>query len=413
MHNITAFLIFYEYKMQKVTERSISLESAESIIDSYFKDKAFSVNIDIYGNTLSSTVATIASNNKEEPCVGCGKGYEHEARVGAKFEAYEHYQGLSSLREHRMLAPFSLVIEQTSLNSFFPLSILKKSSPTNISVIPFDHPFKKEDNKLLYPSFLIDYNHIKNRLTGDDVDYSAVRRYSCGTGIAAGVGYIEAAIHAVSEVIERHCVGRFLAKTFFYEIQSVLPRINPETMPLDLQQVLHDAEQQLNAEIQVIDISCNNLPTVIIACCKERNISGVHVFGAGCSIYSSHAAIRAIKELVQQYCVAQGVKIVKQEWLKHFNHLKKYPKLLRCLIADISNKEISVKDLDKNLDTISLDNHLSMLINNCQEQGLPVWVKEIHKDKTGVSIVCAVMPKMERFSIISLGNYVIPTNNYK
>lgn len=400
--------------MHKVIERDTSLDIAEQKIDTYFRNKNISVDIGRYGTPLSSTVVTLTfPDSGEESCIGCGKGYDREARVGAKYEAYEHHQGLVCLRQNSTLVSFSSVISQPEISRLFPLQVLGRSQPTKISAISFSHPVDETGDDLLYPSFLIDYKYPVQKMPGDDTDYSAARRYSCGTGLAAGFGYMEAAVHAVSEVIERHCYGRFLARSFFHELDSSVRQIEPETMPADLQGILRDAEECLGEEILLIDISYDNLPAVFVAYCQGRTISGVHVMGAGCSIYPGHAATRAIKELVQQYSVAEGVDTVKKEWLKHVNHLRKYPRLLKCLIADLSDKEISRKKMAADPDIISLDEHLALLIENCRKSNLPVWVKEIHKDETGVSIACAVMPGMERFSIVSLGNYVIPTNRYE
>jgi len=400
--------------MHKVIERNTSLDIAEQKIDTYFSNKNITVKIGRYGTPLSSTVVTLTfPDTNEESCIGCGKGYEREARVGAKYEAYEHHQGLVSLRQNSMLVPFSSVVSQPEISALFPLQVLARSQPTKISAIPFYHPVDETGDDLLYPSFLIDYKYPMQKMSGDDADYRAAKRYSCGTGLAAGFDYTEAAIHAISEVIERHCYGRFLARIFFHELDSSVRQIEPETMPADLQEILRDAEGCLGEEILLIDISHDNLPAVFVAYCQGRTISGVHVMGAGCSIYPGHAATRAIKELVQQYSVAEGVDTVKNEWLKHINHLQKYPRLLKCLIADLSDMELSCEKMPADPDVISLDEHLALLIENCRKSDLPVWVREIHRDETGVSIACAVMPGMERFSIVSLGNYVIPTNRYE
>lgn len=400
--------------MNAIIERKVSLKIAENKIDAYFRRNNIAVDIERFGSPLSSTVATMNfTGTTEAPCVGCGKGYEQEARVGAKFEAWEHHQGLICLRKHRALAPFSAVMNQPYMRDFLPLKIISSGQPTTLSIIPFSPPDGYEyRGSLLWPSFLIDYNYVKHRSAGDDADYRSARRYSCGTGFAAGVGYTEAAIHAISEVIERHCVGTFLARVFFHQLPYQLIEIEPDSLPDDLFSTLRDAEACLENEVRVFNISQSGLPTVCIASCPARPLSGVHVFGAGCSIYPSHAAARAIKELVQQHAIEKGVPFVQNEWRRHYRHLEKYPKLLRCLVADIRDKIVTRRALPADPDRISLEGQLSLLITLCDKQDLPVWVKAIEDDPAGISIACAVMPAMERFSIVSLGNYVIPTQSY-
>lgn len=192
-------------------ERSVALNDAERTIDEFFRKNNMAVKIEKHGSLLSSTVATIEFlKMNEESCIGCGKGYEEEARVVAKYEAYEHFQGLISLRRHCTLIPFNDIISQPDVNDFLPLKILSDSNPTQISAVIFN-PTHNNTNSLLWPSFMIDYKYASNQSDGDDADYRAAR-----------FGFTEAAIHAVSEVIERHCVGVYLARTFFYGFDAEL-----------------------------------------------------------------------------------------------------------------------------------------------------------------------------------------------
>lgn len=400
--------------MDTAIERETSLDNAENIIDLFFQDEGMSVETNVYGTPLSSTVATIAfADPTQEPSIGSGKGYEMEARVGAKYEAYEHHQGLIALRKNRLLAPISSVINQAAIKDLLPLRILMDSEPSKIAVIPFDHPFDENEDKFLHPAFLIDYRYDLHKMSGDDADYKAAKRYTSGSGIAIGVGYKEAAIHAISEVIERHCVGTFLAHHFFYGKENTLYTIAPESMPESLQKTWTDAETCLDAEIQVIDVRCNNLPAVFVAYCKQPLPYGVHLLGAGCSLYPSHAANRAIKELIQLYSVTKSHDDAKNDLSRYVKHLEQYPKLLRCFMADMSHKDVVVKNIEPDPKFVSLDEHQSILLNTCWGNGYPLWIKEIHHNKNDISIACAVMPRMERFTLVSTGNYVIPVHPYE
>ncbi|HEX3639130.1 MAG TPA: YcaO-like family protein, partial [Paraburkholderia sp.] len=295
-----------------VPERSVSLAEAEAKIDLQLRENAVQISLERFGAPLSSTVATLDSDGFNESCRGCGKGYEDEARVGAKFEAYEHHYSLQYFRAACELMPFPTVAAQPALAGMLPVRILARNNPTRLGTIRFDD--EESLPTLHYPAFLIDYNHPSNRLTGDDADYQLGKRYSCGTGLAAGVGYIEAAIHAVSEVIERHSVGCFIAQHFFYSSRQAVRVVSPDSLPDDVAQVFHDAESCLHSRIQLIDVASAIDCPVYIARCQERHIAGVHVMGAGCSIYAGHAATRAIKELVQQHHIAEGVEWVRDEW---------------------------------------------------------------------------------------------------
>ncbi|NMM00929.1 hypothetical protein HHL24_23695 [Paraburkholderia sp. RP-4-7] len=394
-----------------VPERSLSLVEAEAKIDAQLRENAVRINLDRFGTPLSSTVATLDSEVFNESCRGCGKGYEDEARVGAKFEAYEHQYSLEYFRAACKLMPFQKVATQPALAEILPVRILARSNPTQLGTIQF---YDDEFLPLHYPAFLIDYNYPSNKPTGDDADYHSSKRYSCGTGLAAGVGYIEAAIHAVSEVIERHSVGRFIAQHFFYSSEQAVRVVSPDSLPDDVAQVFHDAESCLHSKIQLIDVTSTIDCPVYIARCQERNIAGVHVMGAGCSIYSSHAATRAIKELAQQHHIAEGVDWVRDEWRRHMLHLSPIPRLQQCLVADLDSQQgITMTEVSLPADPpiLLLDAQLDLLKNRCKAAGLPIWSKELHTTELGISLACAAMPNMERFSIVSLGNYVVPTYN--
>ncbi|MGU7816499.1 YcaO-like family protein [Burkholderia sp. AW49-1] len=150
----------------------------------------------------------------------CGKGYPDEVRVGAKFEAYEHAMGPIGLRAATILADYDELRAQRALADVFPMTLLGRAS-SGIAAIPFADIGLINGTPLIYPSFLIDYTYSTRPLPGNALDYTAVRRYACGTGLAAGMGFTEAAIHAIGEVIERHGIGRFIAQTLFHRSETV------------------------------------------------------------------------------------------------------------------------------------------------------------------------------------------------
>lgn len=402
-------------------ERTLSLQDAEIAIDKHFSSEGITVAVDRYGSPLSSTVATLQSSDgrmrdADREYVGCGKGYEVEARVGAKYEAYEHYMGAVRLRECSALHSFDSVVSQPALQNILPVQLLRSSNASQMSALVFEADKDGDGVELLYPSFLINHKYANACLPGDDTDYSSARRYSCGTGVAAGFGFAEAAIHAASEVIERHGIGRFIAQHFFYDVKEPIRKMVPESMALQLLQVLRDAEAAIDANIEVFDATSQIGYPVFIAYCPERTISGVHVIGGGCSLYPSHAAARAIKELVQQYKVAEGLEHVEQEWLKSAGNLVRYPRLLRCLRMEFSvvqRSKIRLCSMPQDPERIPLAEHLSHLKAACSKADFPIWLKELHSSSSNVVLACAVIPKMERFSIVSLGGKVVPCYKYE
>lgn len=399
-------------------ERTLSLHDAEHAIDQHFSSEGIQVTLCRYGSPLSSTVATLhfPSDSTNRESVGCGKGYEAEARVGAKYEAYEHSMGPLQLRKYSALRCFASVVSQPALQHVLPMQMLRRSDASRIAVLSFEAHEASGGAELFYPAFLINHRYAHESLPGDDTDYAAARRYSCGTGVAAGVGFTEAAIHAASEVIERHGVGRFIAQHFFYDSKAPIRKIVHESMPAELLRTLRDAERAIGAAIEVFDASSQIPYPVFIAYCADKTIADVHVIGGGCSRYPSHAAARAIKELVQQYKVAEGVGEVIQEWTNSRNNLARHPRLLRCLRMAFDPRQRArtvACPMPHDPEKMPLDQHLSHLKGECFKAGHPIWLKELHASAHQVSLACAVMPNMERFSVVSLGGKVVPCYKYE
>ncbi|KVU59671.1 hypothetical protein WK68_20360 [Burkholderia ubonensis] len=394
-----------------VPERTHTLAEAEAAIDRHFSDRGITVRLDQYGDPLSSTVATLTSTDRlTNEHVGCGKGYADEARVGAKFEAYEHAIGPIGLRAATILADYDEVRGQRALVDVFPMTLLERAS-SGIAAIPFTDIGLINGAPLLYPSFLVDYTYSARPIPGDAIDYTAARRYACGTGLAAGMGFTEAAIHAISEVIERHGIGRFIAQTLFYEPHGPLGLVDRRTVSPALAAVWEDAERVIRAPVHLIAVDCEIACPVFIAYCRARTISGVHLIGGGCSLYGSHAATRAIKELVQQYAVADGLEHVAQDWARYRRHLMKYPRLLRCMEMKLDCDHVAhARSIAMPIDRAPRDlhTHLTYLQTACRDAGFPVWLRTLHVTESGMELVCAAMPRMERFSIVSLGGYVVP-----
>lgn len=397
--------------MTILPERSVTLTRSRNAIERYFSRQNIQIKHDNFGNTLSATVTLLNRESGTKPISGCGKGYAEEASVGALYEAYEHYRSFPALREKSRLYPFWSVIQQAELRGMLPLTILAKSSPAKIAAVEFTD--KKGCASLLWPLFLTDCEYFSHVIQGDTTDYSAARRYTSNAGIAAGYGFTEAAIHAIGEIIERHCTGILLAKTFFYDVQKEIRLVNTDSLPPVAEKLFNDAQSALEDEINIIDASEPSLPPVYLAYCKSKPRLGINIYGAGCSLYADHAVTRAIKELVQLHKLADNFTCFTEELEKHQHNLREHEKLYRSLVADFGSLASVSVDLPEKRVVLTLQEHLHRLTTLCEMAGLPVWLKEIDSDPAGVSLACAVMPGMERFALVSLGNVVIPCRSYQ
>lgn len=404
--------------MTKVMERHFTLKEAEKIIDDFYFDNNISMEIKKYGSPLSSTIVALDMSlsplkiTEESENIGCGKGYDSEARVGAKFEAYEHYFTVQKLRELQSLFDSECVVNQYAFKNTMPLRILKTGKNRLISAIHFRGDEERGQPDLLFPSFLLNYRYAGSPASGDDTDYSSARRYSCGTGVAAGGNFEEAAIHAISEVAERDAVGRFLARHFFYQIPDTIVCVDPASLSDDVRNTLEEAQSMLRDTITLIDVTEMPGCAVYIACCNVNRIEGVNVFGAGASRYPEHALLRSIKELIQQYKVAERQEEVRIIWKRAYENSLENAHLKRCIALDFKDPENNARICSRPVrppqQKISLPEQLRCLQKDLIAHDRPVWIKTLHSYRTGLHLVCAVMPVMERFSVAALGGRVVP-----
>ena len=395
--------------MDLETERTHTLAEAEACIDSTLASLGLQVSLVRHGTDLSSTVATLSGHPAETgERVGCGKGNPVQARVGAKFVAYEHFKGVRALRAATQLADFHETLAQPPLTDVLPLRMLASQPARTIGVLQFNACAQQA--ALDYPVFLVDHTYASAPIDADDVDYHQARRYACGTGIAAGVGATEALLHAVSEVIERHAVGTWIAHTYYRGNPRHEAPIAPATLPPALTTLVQRAEQQLGSDIVLSharsDIDC----PVVVARCRDRRISGLHVAGSGASLYAEHAARRAIHELVQQYMVAEGQAEARAHWHRCQARLRDWPRLQPCLaLPPGDGAAIPFAQLGGHPVTLPLEDHLQLLLQRCRTAGRPVWMRVLRQEAAGAVLACAVMPRMERFAVAALGGVVVPS----
>jgi len=393
-------------------EREHSLVEAERRIDDTLHTLGLQPQIQRHGDTLCSTVVTLHGGpDISSERVGCGKGDPDEARVGAKFEAYEHFHSVPALRAATRPRPFAEVIAQPALADALPVRMIAAQPARHIGVVTFDGNGPAQP-PLEHPVFLVDHTYAGTALPDDDVDYRHARRYACGTGIAVGVGADEALTHAVSEVIERHAVGLWIARTYYRADAASERVLDPDTLPASLKTLLATAADALGDAIVLSHAQSDIACPVVVARCRQRTVGGLHVAGSGASLYAAHAATRAIKELVQQYRVAEGEAEAVAHWQRCARHLARWPRLQRCLAlapgTDGTRLPFSVLGGCPPTSPLPLQQHLQVLLQRCAQAGRPVWTRILRREASGVVLGCAAMPRMERFAVAALGGVVVP-----
>jgi len=241
-------------------------------------------------------------------------------------------------------------------------------------------------------------------------DYRSVRRYASNSGTAIGATYNEAMLHAANECIERDAVSLFLLDHFYYQNHPPLRRVARLTESDELGRLWADAEQEIDGEIVLVDISTEFTTRTFLAFTTKP---GPHpqVFGSGSSLAPRHAAWRALTELVQLELSAAEPEY-RQTLANALRNLQPFPRLLRCaqfdpqtLLHHCVQHEERLPDSAKDL---SVQNQLHLLIQDLRIHGRTLGAAVLQRTELGTTLLNVVIPGLERFFVVCSGNVVVP-----
>ena len=167
---------------------------------------------------------------------GMGKGRRDEARVGALFEALEHYlTGPAGFDPAAVEMATPAEIAAGPLRDD-PCAVLLARMPAERLACHRYLPLRG-GREALMPLFLsapwyVDAGRLRE-LAGDACDYGQLMRYSCNSGSAVGVTAEEALLHALNEVIERDAFSLLLVRAFLRRGGFRPAVIDPATLPAE------------------------------------------------------------------------------------------------------------------------------------------------------------------------------------
>ncbi|MEV0381715.1 YcaO-like family protein [Nonomuraea sp. NPDC050643] len=234
---------------------------------------------------------------------GMGKGRPEEARVGALFEAVEHF-----LTGPAQFDP--AVVEQAAPARIAggplqadPCALLLAGMPGR-RMACLRYRALDGGEAALVPLFLFAPWYVESggarlrELAGDDCDYTHLMRYSCNSGSAIGVTAAEALLHALNEAIERDALSLLLVRAFLSG-REFRPRvIDPGTLPDGPARAYATAQEVTGSPVHLLDITTDaGVPTMLAYTAPTPGHQ--HRRGAGTSLSPAYAAWRALTELVQ------------------------------------------------------------------------------------------------------------------
>ncbi|MEO3807534.1 YcaO-like family protein [Sphaerisporangium sp. B11E5] len=233
---------------------------------------------------------------------GMGKGRRAEARAGALFEALEHH-----LTGPALFDPAALELAEPAGVAAGPLrreacGVLLSRAPGRLAC----HRYRPlgGGREIAVPLFLgapwyaeTHAGRLRER-AADTCDYRHLMRYACNSGSAAGVTAAEALLHALNEAVERDALSLLLVRAFLRDAEFRPAVVDPATLPCHLAHAYAAAERVTGAPVHLLDITSDlGVPTMLAYTAPTARHP--HRRGAGTSLSASHAAWRALTELIQ------------------------------------------------------------------------------------------------------------------
>jgi ribosomal protein S12 methylthiotransferase accessory factor len=344
---------------------------------------------------------------------GIGKGRCDEARVGAVFEALEHYLTGPDLFD---LSAVELV--ECGRLTAGPLgreacSVLLARTPGRRLACHRYRPMRGGP-EILVPLFLSAPWYVEadddrfRKQAADTYDYGDVMRYSCNSGSAIGVTAAEALLHAINEAIERDALSLFLVRVFLSRTGFRPTVIDPATLPDEPASAYSAAERLIDRPIFLLDITSDlGVPTILAYTPPIERTP--HWRGVGTSLSPTHAAWRALTELLQ---TALGEPLWRCDGTPRGDlaGLTAHPALFACGRFDLTDhlrgaRTVRCRPAGR---MPKPDAQLRRLIAVLAAHGYTPYQRTVATVDGDITTVHAIVPGLERFMLITDGNLLVP-----
>ncbi|WP_271220427.1 YcaO-like family protein [Streptosporangium carneum] len=345
---------------------------------------------------------------------GMGKGRREEARVGALFEALEHY-----LTGPALFDPAAVELVEAGRIATGPLKdeacalTLARTSAQRLAC----HRYRPAGGgaktpvplALSAPWYVETHAGRLRERVADTYDYGELMRYSCNSGSAVGVTAAEALLHALNEIVERDAFSLLLVRAFL-GVDDFRPTvIDPGTLPGDLAHAHSAAERLTGSPVHLLDITSDlEVPTALAYVAPTPGKP--HRRGAGASLSLTRAVWRALTELLQSVL---GEGLLSSDAPVHggLAGLAGHPALYACGRFDLTARlrdTVTIPFEQPARPPVHPRVQLRELITLLAAHGhTPYW--RVAAALPGEIVALhAVVPGLERFMLVTDGNLVLP-----
>ncbi|GLX34356.1 hypothetical protein Sros01_04290 [Streptomyces roseochromogenus] len=346
--------------------------------------------------------------------LGLGKGSREEARTGALFEALEHYLcGVDGLRTSEIRLAGSHELAEGPLAADIAVQLLGQAPDRPLGCLPYRSltggPGVDVPLFLSMPEYLRPAGERARREAGDTYDYRAVGRYSVNNGWAAGADPIEAAVHAINELIERDALSLLLIGQFLSEHPHRLAVVDPRTLPDDVAALLDFAQTRTGRQVHLIDMTTDLGVPAYTAYLPAPVGEPARICGWGASLSRRYAITRAVTELVQLHST-MGLREQYAHLLPHQrDDTRPYPALHACYLSDFTAALPSAEPRAYEATAVpdTPRGHLDQLLALLREHGFDVYQRD-HHGTPDLAVVNVLVPGLERFMLVTDGQVVVP-----
>ena len=236
---------------------------------------------------------------KVQAADGLGHGDRETARVGALFEALEHYLcGMDGLRNRQVHLYDAHEVAHGPLAADPLIAQLAEGPPRELGCVRYEALDGGADADvpvfLTIPDYRGDSGESARFTVEDFYDYTAADPRIEAVGWAAGAYAAEALVHAVNETIERDALAHLLA-----DQSRPLQVVDPAALPEDLAELLITAANRSGRSVHLIDMTSDlDVPAFYAF---QAPVPGDRPTAAGsAAALSSRVAVgRALTELIQ------------------------------------------------------------------------------------------------------------------
>lgn len=398
-------------------ERCVSQRSALALAQQEIALLELSCDIQCIGEEIRTCRCILYDQHGLEISLGNGKGIGEQSEVSAIYEALEHlFTDVAYLRDTIFFTRVAAL--SSSLKSDKACELLQHHYPDAIIPCRSYNQFNG-DTKIQYPIFLAHPEYTEHCLNEDTFDYTRLIRYTTNSGTAIGTSFEEAAIHSISEIVERDAYSLFLLQTFIRPQPFPVRIIQKHTLPEHLSALVIEVEDITKHGTLLLDITTDlGIPTICTVLLDTPH--PIPYLGFGSSLSREYACERSVLEALQAWHLYGTYQEDREEDIRfdteaieRFSHLPRYQNCIKfdlaTLLLDSSIALLSSFDtLPIHATPNELSTYLDLLCNLIEQKHFTIFYAKNYISSSGITCLHCIIPGLERFHLVRGGNPVVP-----